>query len=207
MISDQCLGLVEALGAVLPEAQWQRCVVHFYRHVFTVTPSGKVKEVAAMLKAVQAQEDLAAARQKSAQVAEKLESLKLGKAAQMVPEGMPESLFGKWFLTSCDHLPGVRERSWGVPRKTQVTSTMPPGICGTLSKHALRACIKRVPHLATYSTTSVSLGVSPDTLVLKRPSVAPFPNRLLEPVLKGCHTWRRTRRQVCLWASPPTHLS
>ena len=38
----------------------------------------------------------------------------------------------------------------------------------------LRACIKRVPHLATYSTTSVSLGVSPDTLVLKRPSVAPF---------------------------------
>ena len=36
--SDKCLGLVESLGEVFPEASWQRCVVHFYRNVFTSTP-------------------------------------------------------------------------------------------------------------------------------------------------------------------------
>ena len=62
VISDKCLGLVEALGEFYPEAQWQRCVVHWYRNVFTVVPKGKVKEVAAMLKAIHAQEDRQAAR-------------------------------------------------------------------------------------------------------------------------------------------------
>src|SRR5262249_40820016 len=37
--SDKCLGLLEALGECFPEAQWQRCIVHFYRNVFTVVPS------------------------------------------------------------------------------------------------------------------------------------------------------------------------
>lgn len=56
VISDKSLGLVEALGEFYPEAAWQRCVVHFYRNVFTVVPKGKVQEVAAMLKAIHAQE-------------------------------------------------------------------------------------------------------------------------------------------------------
>ena len=43
VISDKCLGLVEALGEFYPEAQWQRCVVHWYRNVFTAVPKGKVK--------------------------------------------------------------------------------------------------------------------------------------------------------------------
>jgi transposase-like protein len=47
-ISDKCLGLLEALGEFYPQAAWQRCVVHFYRNVFTVAPNGKVREVAAM---------------------------------------------------------------------------------------------------------------------------------------------------------------
>src|SRR3990172_3756941 len=51
LISDKCLGLVEALGEFYPDASWQRCVVHWYRNVFSVVPSGKVKQVAAMLKA------------------------------------------------------------------------------------------------------------------------------------------------------------
>ncbi len=53
-ITDKCLGLVEALGECFPEAAWQRCVVHFYRDVFSVVPKGKVREVAAMLKAIHA---------------------------------------------------------------------------------------------------------------------------------------------------------
>jgi len=45
-ISDCCLGLVEALGECFPGAAWQRCIVHFYRNVFSTVPSTQVKEVA-----------------------------------------------------------------------------------------------------------------------------------------------------------------
>jgi len=47
--------LVEALGEFCPDAQWQRCVVHFYRNVFTAVPKGKAREVSAILKAIHAQ--------------------------------------------------------------------------------------------------------------------------------------------------------
>jgi putative transposase len=53
-VSDKCWGLVESLGEFYPEALWQRCAVHFYRNVWTAVPTSKVKEVAAMLKAIHA---------------------------------------------------------------------------------------------------------------------------------------------------------
>jgi len=84
VISDKCLGLVEALGEVYPEAAWQRCMVHWYRNVFTVVPRGRVKEVAAMLKAIHAQEDRPAAERKGQEVVAKLEAMKLSKAAAIV---------------------------------------------------------------------------------------------------------------------------
>jgi transposase-like protein len=56
-ISDKCLGLVENLAEFYPEAKWQRPAVRFYRNVWTAVPTDKVKEVAAMLKAIHAQED------------------------------------------------------------------------------------------------------------------------------------------------------
>jgi transposase-like protein len=91
-VTDKCLGLVEALGEFYPEAAWQRCVVHFYRNVFAVVPSGKVKDVAAMLKAIHAQEDRASAGQKAQAVVAKLEAMKLAKAAALVREGVGETL-------------------------------------------------------------------------------------------------------------------
>ena len=33
------MGLVESAAEFYPEAQWQRCTVHFYRNVFSVVPS------------------------------------------------------------------------------------------------------------------------------------------------------------------------
>ena len=65
IIGDKALGMVEAIGQVFPHAKYQRCIVHFYRNVFTVTPRKKVKEVAKMLKAIHAQEDKAAAMEKA----------------------------------------------------------------------------------------------------------------------------------------------
>ena len=35
LVSDKCLGLVENVVDFYPEAKWQRCVVHFYRNVWT----------------------------------------------------------------------------------------------------------------------------------------------------------------------------
>ena len=42
---------------------WQRCVVHWYRNVFRHVPSTKVREIAAMLKATHAGDDIVVARQ------------------------------------------------------------------------------------------------------------------------------------------------
>jgi len=92
VVSDKCLGLVESIGECFPDARWQRCAVHFYRNVFSVVPHGKMKEVAAMLKAIHAQEDLAEATKKAKAVAAKLEALKLRKAAEKVREGATETL-------------------------------------------------------------------------------------------------------------------
>ena len=72
VISDKCLGLVESLSEFYPDAQWQRCIVHFYRNVWTMVPSGKVRLVAAMLKAIHAQENADEARNKADRVVEQL---------------------------------------------------------------------------------------------------------------------------------------
>ena len=111
-VSDKRLGLVENFADFYPEAKWQRCVtgvptdrsssvgwvVHFYRNVWTAVPTGKVKEVAAMLKAIHAQEDAEAAKQKARLIVEKLRAMKLAKAAKIVENGIDETL-------SCYSLP------------------------------------------------------------------------------------------------------
>ena len=38
VVGDKCLGMLESIPVVFPEAKYQRCTVHFYRNVFTVTP-------------------------------------------------------------------------------------------------------------------------------------------------------------------------
>ena len=85
IISDACMGLSES-------AAWQRCVVHWYRNIFSHVPSSKVRDIAAMLKAIHAGEDIAAARQKAVQVIEKLRGLRLTKAADIVETAVDETL-------------------------------------------------------------------------------------------------------------------
>lgn len=92
IISDACLGLVESIGEFYPEAGWQRCTVHFYRNVFSQVPRGKVAEISRMLKAIHAQEDLAAARDKAHAVVEKLRGMKLKGAADLVEKVMEQTL-------------------------------------------------------------------------------------------------------------------
>ncbi len=92
IISDKCIGLYEVLGDFFPEAKWQRCVVHWYRSAFTMCPWKHVRDVAAMLKAIHAQEDKEPARNKAFLVAEKLRKLKLDKIAEFVEKSVEETL-------------------------------------------------------------------------------------------------------------------
>ena len=91
-VSDKCLGLYEIIGDFFPEAKWQRCIVHWYRNAFTMCPWKHLREVVAMLKAIHAQEDKAAARQKAALVAEKLRAMKLERIAGFVETSVEETL-------------------------------------------------------------------------------------------------------------------
>ena len=92
MISDACIGLVESIGEYYPEARWQRCTVHFYRNVFSVVPRNKMRDVANMLKAIHAQEDLEAAVEKSELVIAKLRNQRLSRAADKVEASIKETL-------------------------------------------------------------------------------------------------------------------
>jgi transposase-like protein len=92
IISDACIGLAGAAAEVFPDADWQRCAVHFYRNVFSHAPRGKMREVAAMLKAIHAQENREAAESKSRDVIEKLRAMKLRAAAELVENSIHETL-------------------------------------------------------------------------------------------------------------------
>ena len=84
IVGDKCLGMLEAVGEVFPEAKYQRCIVHFYRNIFSVVPRSKVKFVAKMLKAIHAQESKKASRQKAQAVIEELRSMKLKEVAKKI---------------------------------------------------------------------------------------------------------------------------
>ena len=144
--SDKCLGLVESLGEFYPEALWQRCVVHYYRNVFTAVPKGKVKEVAAMLKAIHAQEDRAEALAKAESVAGKLEEMKLPKAAGMVRGSIDETLTYYYFPP--EHWRRIRTNNplerimREIRRRTRVVGAFPDG------NSALMLVAARLRHVA-----------------------------------------------------------
>ena len=146
IISDKCLGLVEALGEFFPEARWQRCVVHWYRNVLTAVPKGKSKVVAAMLKAIHAQEDLEAARKKAEDVVAKLEGMRLGKAARIVREGAEETFSYMAFPT--EHWRQIRTNNplerimREIRRRTRVVGAFPDG------RSALMLVAARLRHIA-----------------------------------------------------------
>src|SRR5205823_1950255 len=86
------IGLTESAAEFFPEAAWQRCIVHWYGNIFSHVPSTKVREIAAMLKAIHASEDIAAAREKAIRVIEKRRGLRLSRAAELVEMAVEETL-------------------------------------------------------------------------------------------------------------------
>ncbi len=130
-ISDKCMGLVESLAEYYPDVPWQRCAVHFYRNVFTNVPSTKVNEVAAMLKAIHAQEDRDASIQKAELVIEKLKAMRLPAAAKTVEDGIRETLTYTAFPR--EHWRSIRTNNpmerimREIRRRTRVVGNFPDG--------------------------------------------------------------------------------
>lgn len=84
--------MLETIPEVFSDARYQRCTVHFFRNIFSVTSRNKMKTVAMMLKVIHVQENKEAAREKAGQVIEKLKEMKFPAAAKELQEGIEESL-------------------------------------------------------------------------------------------------------------------
>ena len=160
VISDACLGLVESVAEFYPDAQWQRCVVHFYRALFSHVPATKVREVAAMLKAIHAQEDRAAAQAKASDVIAKLRAQRLNKAADLIEHHVAETLTYYGFpeqhwrrLRTNNPLERIIRE---IRRRTRVVGAFPDG------QSALNLAAARLRHIAgTRWSTRRYLDMSP----------------------------------------------
>jgi putative transposase len=146
-IGDKCLGLLEAVNEVYPGSKYQRCTVHFYRNVFSVVPRSRMKEVAVMLKAIHAQENKEAAKQKAAAVAEKLREMKLREAAKKIDDGIVETLtymdfpYAHWSKIRSNNV--IERLNREIRRRTRVVGTFPDG------NSALMLVCARLRHVAS----------------------------------------------------------
>ena len=146
IVGDKNLGMLETIPEVFPNAKYQRCTVHFYRNVFSVTPKNKMKSVSMMLKAIHAQESKDAAREKAKQVATKLREMKLTKAAQKIEDGIDETL--TYMNFPCQHWTRIRTNNTierlnrEIKRRTRAIGAFPDG------NSALMLVCARLRHVA-----------------------------------------------------------
>ena len=146
IVGDKCLGMLEAVGEVFPDAKYQRCTVHFYRNIFSVVPRSKGKLVAKMLKAIHAQESKAAALTKAKDVVAALKDLKLKEAAKKVEDSVEETLtymafpFEHWTRIRTNN--AIERLNREIRRRTRVVGAFPDG------NSALMLVCARLRHVA-----------------------------------------------------------
>jgi len=143
IISDACRGLTESTAEYLPEARWQRCMVHFYRNVFSHVPATRVREVSHMLKAIHAQETREAADRKASSVIDVLRQARMGAAAELVESGVQETL--TYYAFPDIHWQKIRTNNplerimKEIRRRTRVVGAFPDGrSCLNLAAARLR---------------------------------------------------------------------
>lgn len=147
IISDACMGLIESVADYYPEADWQRCTVHFYRNVFSHVPRNKMREVAAMLKAIHAQEKREAADEKARAVVSALRDMRLGKAADLVEAKIHETLTyynypqAHWIKLKTNN--PMERIMREIRRRTKVVGAFPDG------ESALMLVSARLRHIAS----------------------------------------------------------
>ena len=122
-------------------------MVHWYRNVLKDVPRKKTKHVAAMLKAIHAQEDLEAARDKAEDVVTKLQGMRLTKAAACVRDGVEEML--TYMRFPFEHWRRIRTNNplerlmREIRRRTRVVGAFPDG------RSALMLVAARLRHIAS----------------------------------------------------------
>ncbi len=146
VISDACRGLVESIADYLPDARWQRCMVHFYRNVFSHVPSDKMREVTHMLKAIHAQESHKAAREKADAVVAELRAKRMVRAAELIEESIGETL--TYYAFPDSHWQKIRTNNplerimKEIRRRTRVVGAFPDG------QSCLNLAAARLRHIA-----------------------------------------------------------
>jgi transposase-like protein len=109
-------------------------------------PTGKVKEVAAVLKAIHAQEDAKAAKEKALQVVEKLRALRLAKAAEIVENGINKTL--SYYRMPPEHWRCLRTNNplerlmREIRRRTRVVGAFPDGHRAHVGRGPATACYR-----------------------------------------------------------------
>ena len=143
IISDACRGLTESAAEYLPEARWQRCMVHFYRTVFSHVPATRVREVSHMLKAIHAQETREAVDRKATSVIDVLRQARMGAAAELVGSSVQETL--TYYAFPDIHWQKIRTNNplerimKEIRRRTRVVGAFPDGrSCLNLAAARLR---------------------------------------------------------------------
>ena len=135
-------------------------IVYFHRNVFSRAPSGKVRQVSKMLKAIHAREDRRAAAEKMAAVITELRRQRLNKAAGLLEENGHETLTcyafpdSHWIKLGTNK-PLVRIMR-GIRRRTRVVGAFPDG------KSCLNLAAARLRHIAgTQGATRKYMNMTP----------------------------------------------
>jgi putative transposase len=92
VISDDHTGLVDAIGATLPGASWQRCRTHYLRNLLTKVPKASAAMVATMVRSIFAQPDPESVWAQHRRVVDHLHQVGLVEAAEHLDEAASEIL-------------------------------------------------------------------------------------------------------------------
>ena len=91
VVSDDHLGLKQAIAAVLPGASWQRCRVHFLRNLLARVPKSAQTMVATLVRSIFDQVDANSVWVQHGRVVEQLQE-RFSEAAELLAEAGPDVL-------------------------------------------------------------------------------------------------------------------
>lgn len=153
---DKAAAIIGVTAEAFPDAAYQRCTAHFCRNVLSKAPKARCRQVAAMFKAIHAQESMGASLGKDESVAEALESMKLKEVAKCACDSVAEALsytrfpmehWGRIRMNNAEprdkkentggrHLPRRQERADAGDGHTQVRGRQQVGIEKVSGCHA-----------------------------------------------------------------------
>ena len=130
---DRCAGLVNTVSGLLPQARYQRCMVHFMRNVLSKVSPRHTRWAGDALKAVFAMESRESALAKAEQVATEMEERKLREAAKCLREGIDETTTYLMESYPVEHRRRIRTNNMierlnrEIRRRTRVVGSFPDG--------------------------------------------------------------------------------